>query len=171
VLVVATIVFAGFMFWVLPNEAARFQVKLGGVPSPDTSLVYSACDLYAMASAYGSEGRAYYVRSRFTFDVAWPLAYTLFLTSALTILFGRLKLSPGIMLVNLLPLAGAVFDFVENISASVVMYRYPESSNIFASMAPIATFLKWSFIGLSFAGFVVGVVLVVGQGVRSKRTT
>jgi len=43
--------------------------------SPDTSVFYSAGELYGMAESYGEEGRAYYIYSRFTFDLIWPAAY------------------------------------------------------------------------------------------------
>jgi len=165
VLAIATVIFAVFIFWVLPNEAAESDALLGGLPSPDLSLVYTACDLYDMARGYGAEGRAYYIRSRFGFDLAWPLTYGLFLTSALTILFKGLRVSPTTKLTNLLPLFAVIFDLAENISASVVMYRYPASSNLFARLSPMATLFKWSFVALSIVMVLSGLLLHI----RKKR--
>jgi len=150
VLAVSTVIFAVFIFWVLPNEVAKSDVLFGGLPSPDLSLLYTACDLYEMARGYGAEGREYYIRSRFGFDLAWPVAYGLFLTSALTFLLGGLQVSPTSKLSNLFPSFAVILDLAENISVSVVMYRYPASSDLFARLAPMATLFKWSFVALSF---------------------
>ena len=43
--------------------------------------MYSTSDLYEMAQSYGADGRGLYVKARFTFDLVWPLVYTLFLVT------------------------------------------------------------------------------------------
>jgi len=158
VLTVSVFVFALFMALVLPAMAGVLTEVTGVEKSPDTSLVYSAADLYAMAEAYGAEGRAYYIYTRFTFDIAWPLAYLFFLAASLSYLYRPLvnkkqTWSP----VNLLPFAAAFFDFLENSGASLVMYRYPAPTPFIARLTPVFTFLKWLFIGASFAALVLGV--------------
>jgi hypothetical protein len=159
-LLVATAVFAYFILVVLPGEAARSAELIGDLPSPDTSLIYSASDLYRMAQEYGAEGRAYYVRARYTFDVAWPLAYAAFLVTSLTVVYGRLLLPDYVYLVNLLPLAAADFDFLENLTAGVFMYRYPQASPLLAAIAPVATLFKWLLIALSFLALLAGVIML-----------
>lgn len=167
-LIVSTLVFAIFLMGVLPNEAARSSAVIGELPSPDTSLVYSAADLYGMAEAYGPEGRAYYVRSRYTFDVVWPLAYAAFLVTALTVVYRRLELPSIAYLVNLLPLMAADFDFLENLCAGVFMYRYPRATPFLAAVAPVATLSKWLLIGLSFAALVAGIAMLFATGLRKQ---
>lgn len=84
-------IFIAFLGWVLPDQAARSEeAYTEGVGSPDSSFYYTASDLYQIAEAYGAEGREAYVRDRFGFDVIWPLAYTLFLATAVSWLFGKL---------------------------------------------------------------------------------
>jgi len=78
ILLLALCIFSLFLFLVLPGEAQRSQHYFGGSPTPDTSFVYSDDDLYQMARDFGQQGRAYYIRSRFTFDVFWPMAYGFF---------------------------------------------------------------------------------------------
>ncbi len=73
VTLIAFVVFVGFMLIVLPQQAAKSESQTGVSASPDTSLIYSADDLYQMAETYGEQGRKAYVQARFTFDLIWPL--------------------------------------------------------------------------------------------------
>ncbi|HSL94058.1 MAG TPA: hypothetical protein VK905_05580 [Bacillota bacterium] len=165
-LLLALLVFAYFVAMVLPAEAVRSQSVIGSLPSPDTSLLYSAGDLYSMAREYGAEGRAYYVRARYTFDVVWPLAYAAFLVTSLTVVYGRLYVPRVFYLINVLPLAAADFDFLENIAAGWFMHRYPLDSPVLAAVAPVATLSKWLLIALSFLALIVGVIMLAIPGFR-----
>lgn len=161
------VVFALFVIMVLPGQAStaesnRLDANGQPVGSPDTSLYYSADHLYRIADAYGQEGRQAYIRARFTFDVIWPLVYTFFLLTAVSYLGRRaLPLGSSWRLANLLPLAGVLFDFLENISTSLVMARYPLATPVIAELAGVFTLLKWLLIGLSFLVLVVWLVLAM----------
>lgn len=148
----ALVIFLLFTALVLPRQAASAEEAGGGAGSPDTALFYAADDLYAFAEAYGPEGRAAYVRARYTFDVAWPLVYTFFLVTALSWI-GRRAFAPESpwLRINLVPLLAALFDLLENISASLVMWRYPALTPGVAEAAPGLSLLKWLFVGGSFA--------------------
>ncbi len=147
-------VFVLFLAFVLPREAERSEAYFGESGTPDTSFIYSSDDLYRMASNYGEEGRGYYIRSRFTFDVIWPVFYGLFLWAGISFFAQPLKHAAA-RHAWLLPLAAVVLDFLENSSASLVMFMYPERLPLVASLAPIFTFTKWFAVALSFAALVV----------------
>lgn len=158
-LLIAVLIFIFFMVVVLPNMAGQLGDITGVDVSPDTSFIYSSGDLYEMAEAYGEEGRTYYIYSRFTFDVAWPLAYMLFLVVTISYLYRDHSTGSSRKLLNLLPLAGGFFDFLENSAASLVMYRYPLETPVVATLAPVFTSIKWVAIFLSFAVLVIGLLL------------
>ncbi len=160
-----TLVFVLFMALVLPFMAQSALEATGTARSPDTSLFYSAPQLYEMAEAYGQQGREHYIRARFTFDLAWPLAYLAFLTSALSFLLVSLTKSSWRQL-NLLPLGGFVFDLLENSGASLVMHRYPQRTPVIEHLAGVFTLLKWVFIGAAFAALVGGLVLLLMWKIR-----
>jgi hypothetical protein len=151
-------VFTLFMLFVLPKMAGRLSEMTGVDLSPDTSFIYSAADLYAMAEAYGAEGRAYYIYQRFTFDLIWPLAYLLFFLALITLLYRHLPPTSNLRLVNLLPFAGVLFDLLENSGAAYLMYRYPDPVPFLAALVPVFTFLKWFMIGLSSLVILIGIV-------------
>lgn len=145
------VIFLVFSALVLPDQAARAEVYSGDVGSPDTSLFYSAAELYRMAEAYGPEGRAAYIRARYTFDVVWPLVYMAFLVTSISWLIKRLGLDWATWgRLNLVPVAGVLFDFLENFSAATAMARYPQTTPVIDHLAGVFTLVKWIFVGGSF---------------------
>jgi hypothetical protein len=71
-------------------------------------------------------------------------------------------------MMNVVPILGMVFDYLENISTSLVMGRYPAQTAIIDSLAPVFTLLKWVFIGGAFALLVVGVAMVLTRFVARR---
>lgn len=140
------VLFAVFIAFVLPDQAAKAEAYSGEAGSPDTSYFYSPADLYRMAEAYGAEGRLAYVQARFSFDIIWPLVYLFFLGAGISWSLARaLPAGSPWRLLNLFPAFGWLFDLLENISASAVMLAFPRET-FFASLAPIFTLTKWFFV-------------------------
>lgn len=165
VVVACLVAFALFAGLVLPAESERARRYSGDAGSPDLSLFYAPADLYRMAEAYGEEGRREYVRARFTFDLAWPLVYGAALVSALSWLSGRAwPASHWGRLANLVPLAGVLSDYLENVTAALVVYRYPTPTTLAATAAPAFTLLKWSLLALSAV-----LILVAAAGALWRR--
>jgi hypothetical protein len=163
--------FLSFSALVLPAQSARAETYANGAESPDTSLFYSASDLYEAAEAYGEQGRAAYVRARFTFDLIWPLVYALFLTTAISWVSAR-ALAPESRgrLANLVPVLGALFDYLENGSTSIVMVRYPTHTPVVDTLAPVFTLVKWILVGGSFV-LLFGIALLgLGRWVKGRAT-
>ena len=146
------LVFAAFIIWVLPTQAADAEAVTQGAGSPDSAFYYSAEQLY-------QEGRQAYIRSRFTFDVVWPLAYVLFLGTWISWAFGRLFEANSLwQRANLVPILGGLFDFLENSAASIVMARYPAETAVIDSLASVFTMIKWVFVQGSFVVLLGGVL-------------
>lgn len=168
VALVGLVIFLLFTLLVLPGQSRKAERISQGAGSPDTSFSYSAGDLFQMADAYGEQGRQEYVRARFTFDLVFPLVYTFFLLTSVSWVLARAFPSLNRWrLLNLLPLAGMLFDYLENITASLVMLRYPAPAGLAGALAAIFTPLKWVLIGLSFLLLVIGIA--VGWVSRGKK--
>ncbi len=155
----ALTIFILFVALVLPQVAVISEEMTGTTASPDQSFFYRADDLYAMAETYGEEGRAFYIRARFTFDVVWPLVYGFFMITALVMLFRNKKRSSLWRQSPLTVYFGVGFDFLENTAASLVMYRYPALTPGVAEATPVFTQLKWVFIALGFLLILVGILM------------
>lgn len=150
------LIFILFTILVLPGQASNSEYA--DVRTPDLSFYYSPAELIEIAGQLGPAGRADYIRARFSFDLIWPLVYAFFLITSLSWLFAPLSESSPFRFANLAPFWGMVFDFLENLSTSWVMFRYPEQAGFAVALAPVFTMVKWSLIGLSFALFLGGIL-------------
>ena len=167
----ALLFFLLFSALVLPQQATEAEQETGSSDSPDTSFFYSSSDLYRIAESYGEQGREAYIRARFTFDLVWPLVYMLFLTTSISWVFGR-AFAPASLWqrANLTPLLGGLFDYLENLSTSLVMLRYPQQTAVVDVLATVFTVLKWSFLGASFVLLCGGIVTAVWRWLVSFRS-
>jgi hypothetical protein len=155
---------------VLPLQASKAKAKNGDIGSPDLSFYYSAEDLYRMAEAYGEEGRKFYIRARYTFDLVWPLVYTFFLITGLSWVTRKAFAAGSLWLrSNVVPILGALFDYLENVSTSVVMARYPAQTGVLDGISTLFTMAKWVFVNLSFVLLLIGVVAGILAWVRSNK--
>ena len=146
------LIFALFIGFVLPQQANRAEAVSQGAGSPDMSYFYSSTDLYTMAETYGAEGRAAYVHARFTFDLIFPITYLYFLATSISWVMMRAvpNTNSRWRLLNLFPVFGTLFDYLENISASAVMLNYPQHTPVVDMLAPVFTLAKWFFVNGSF---------------------
>jgi hypothetical protein len=166
---VCLVIFLAFTTIVLPAQSSKASVYSGGAGSPDTTFFYTAGDLYKIAEAYGQAGRNEYIKARFTFDLIWPQVYLAFLTTAISWLYHRLDLDGELWKrVNLVPIFGVLFDYLENISASIVMARYPDPTPIISSLAPVFTFVKWILMGCSILLILYGSARVIWKLLKAK---
>ena len=160
-IIVFSIVFFLTIAFVLPEQSSRLKEETGDNPTPDLSFYFSVEDLYGWAESYGEAGRESYIRTRFTFDILWPLVYTGFLFSSMGGLLYRIGLQDFIVnRLLLLPLGSLVFDYLENISSSIVMWRYPLRTPIVDYAVTIFTPLKWIILGLSFLVFSYSIIRI-----------
>jgi hypothetical protein len=165
----ALVIFLLFTALVLPGQAADADEVAGGAETPDLSLYYTADDLYQMAQAYGEEGRAAYIRARFTFDVVWPLVYTFFLVTALSWLSDRVLPTGSVwQLANLAPILAASLDFLENLATSLIMWRFPMQTPVVDILAGPFTALKWLFVSGSFVLLVAAAGAGIWRVVRGR---
>ena len=166
------LVFLLFGALVLPRQAAAAEKAAGDAGSPDTSLFYSSADLVRQAEAYGEEGRAAYVRARWTFDLIFPLIYGFFLLTSISwLLRWSLAADSPWHRSNLVPLVAVAFDFLENTATSLVMSRYPAGTPIAALAAPWFTFSKWLFVYSSFGVLAIAALVAIMQAHRRKLRT
>jgi hypothetical protein len=151
VVITGFIIFFAFSFFFLPGQNKIVETYSAGTGSPDTSFLYTPTELYQMAGAYGAEGRSAYIRARWTFDLAFPIIYTFFLTTSISWSANRvLKEGNDLHTGNLLPLFAMLFDLCENICTTWVFARYPAYNAFLSMLAPAFTLLKWICVGSSF---------------------
>jgi hypothetical protein len=62
---------------------------------------------------------------------------------------------------------GALFDYLENISTSIVMANYPQQTFLFDTLAPIFTLVKWFFVNGSFVILLPAVLVALWSRFRN----
>jgi hypothetical protein len=165
----ALLIFLLFTALVLPQQALKAERETGSTASPDTSFFYAPGDLYRIAESYGGQGRQAYVQARFTFDLVWPLVYTFFLVTSIGWVYGK-AFAPESRWrrANLAPLLGTLFDYLENLSTSMVMLRYPQQTPVVDLLAPLFTALKWGSLGVSFFLLFAGILVAIWRWVAGR---
>lgn len=156
-LVLSLLLFLFFLLFILPNESARTLFYTEGVGSPDTKGVLMPEELFTIARQYGEVGRLDYVRSRFGFDLIWPLVYLFFF-----LVWMNAATSKKYRVLNTLPVFAFLFDLLENSFVSIVMIQYPHEPTVVAILALTSSLLKW----LTILGCVI--VLLIGATSRLK---
>ncbi len=144
-LVLATgVVFVLFMIFVMPVFSEKTAQYSNGMVSPDTSLFYSADELYRMAQGYGPAGRESFVDIRWTLDLLFPVVYSIFFITTISWFLRRIvPVSSKLRVLNLVPLGAFVFDLLENSATSLVMIRFPATAPLAQALAPVFTPIKW----------------------------
>jgi len=149
-----------FMIFVLPNQSERSLEVTGSSQSPDTSFFYTSEELYQMADDYGQEGRQAYIKSRWTFDLVFPLVYVSFLAVGISWFYRFLTdWKEFWKFGNLLPILGGVFDYLENGAATWVMNIFPTRLAGLAQLTAFFSITKWILISLAFL-----VYFILGAG-------
>ena len=157
---ISLLIFVLFTALVLPWQARVAEERTGGGESPDTSFFYSSEDLYRIAEGYGEEGRQAYIQARWTFDVIWPLVYFFFLVTGTSWFLTQIPSQKKFWnYTPVIPAAAAVFDFLENTAASIVMAFYPQTIEIAADLAPLFSAGKWLLISLAFFVYFLELIL------------
>jgi hypothetical protein len=159
-----------FVSIVLPNQAEKSLQETGSARSPDTSFFYQIDELYQIAEEYGEEGRQAYIRSRWTFDLLFPLVYTAFLTVGVSWFLNQSGDLPQVWrLSNLLPILGCGFDYLENGAASWLMAIYPEKLTGLAQATAALSLLKWVLIGMAFLVYFLSAISIFASWIKKRK--
>ncbi len=140
---------------------------LSGYQLLDSRFAYTPAEAVLRLDAYSGAGRTLYLVNDWTFDLAYPVIYSLLagfiLTLVLKVAFP--PLSP-LQRMQLFPFCMAFFDYLENISISLLLILFPGQPNWLIQVASASTTLKWCFAGFSIFALLAG---LVGWGYSALR--
>ncbi len=138
----------------------------GGLASLDTRLFYSYSDVTELLTALGPTGRLYYLYQK-AVDSFFPIGYGMGLALALGYLCKKIDLKDPLNIIILLPIIGAIFDYTENILIATQIISFPFVSELVASIAAIATLLKWAFLYAAFVVLFLLLLIILVKRIRS----
>jgi len=133
---VLTVNFAD-LFWTLPG----FKQLTHGAGILDMELHYDAAGAYRLLAAEGEAGRAYYLKSLWTLDIAIPVLVSLWLATGIALTQRRHGTNRRAAL-TLLPIAAGLSDLLENTFISILLVRYPQRLDALAALNGDVTTVK-----------------------------
>jgi hypothetical protein len=123
----------------------------GDANMPDTNFGYTFADIQSSFNILGSEGLNLWLQVHLL-DVIFPLTY------AFSMVFGilmeiraSLPEKKYLRLLALLPIGGAIADYIENTLIATQVVSYPALSESIIAIASLVTIMKWL---LLYAGFI-----------------
>jgi len=140
------------------------EKMLSGFGGPDAKVLdlrfgFSPGEANQFLALIGPEGRSFYQMLELTLDLVYPLVYGLFLGALLLLVWRKVlpEKSPWLGL-SLLPVATAVFDYLENINIVLLIRRFPDQADTLANLASVFGAAKWVLFGLSVAVLLIGLL-------------
>ena len=167
--IVFFVVTVSFQFGFFIQQQARIVEDSGGTQPIDLQFFYTPQKVYRMISTYSDELRASYRVFELTFDIAYPIAYTLFFSFAITWLFQRSFASDSKMHgYNVVPFGAWLFDLLENIGIVAMLSFYPSTPVLLAWVSTFFTTVKWLFVIESVGLLLVGLFMASRTGFKKQ---
>lgn len=140
----------------------------GGVGLLDLEFFYTAQEAYVSLTKYGEAGRALYknfLAADFIFALCYGLGFSLLFTRLLKALD---QSESWWMKFNLLPLAIALADYMENIFIYAMLNLYPQHTPLVGTLAGIATLSKQLLIFVSLLFLLSGIAVLLMRKIKSR---
>ena len=160
----ATSVFAGYLLFFLTGKGKAFEVSNSSIKSLGTSLGFGQVEILAFLTERSDQMIDAYINFNQVWDSLFALIYGVMYVAWVSILFKPYSKKVGVL--NLLPFAQVLFDWLENFSLAALSKQYLADGTISSSTALIASTsssIKWVFSLLVYGVILVGIVMrVVG---------
>ena len=152
----ATSVFAGYLLFFLTKKGTAFEVANSSVKSLGTSLGFGQTEILAFLAERSEQMINAYINFNQVWDTLFGLIYGVMYVIWVSILFK--PNSQKLRLLNLLPFAQVLFDWLENFALATLSKQYLVDGTISSSTAQLAS--TCSAIKRAFSLLVYGLILV-----------
>ncbi len=166
----ATSVFAGYLLFFLTKKGTAFEVANSSVKSLGTSLGFGQTEILAFLAERSDQMINAYINFNQVWDTLFGLIYGVMYVIWVSILFK--PYSQKLRLLNLLPFAQVLFDWLENFALATLSKQYLADGTISSSAALTASTsssIKWAFSLLVYGAILVGIVMRI-VGTLKKRS-
>ncbi|MBK9722312.1 MAG: hypothetical protein IPO78_11965 [Saprospiraceae bacterium] len=160
------------VMYVFQVEETKMKENSGGTGPIDLLFLYSPNTINSMLQAYGEAGRTAYLQFELSWDLLYPIVYTLLFIFSLSWLFKKalLKNNP-LQYFNILPIGGWLFDLFENLSIVTMIAKYPNIPIILPWLSTSFTILKWMFAMATLLLLFIGLIAYFKKRYASKNST
>ncbi len=141
----------GFLVNGRPFGVAELQSINGGGGILDMEVFYTPEQAYTFLAAMGDAGRAFELTHIIPLDLLVPLFYGLFLSTFISWVLHRwLPEKSRWHRLNVIPVIGALFDYLENLGIVAMLLAWPMEMYSIAQITMASTLLKFGFSILAF---------------------
>lgn len=163
----AGLLITGFLVNGRPFGVAELKSITGGVGILDMEVFYTPEQAYTFLAAMGEAGRSFELTHIIPLDLLVPLFYGLFLSTFISWLLHRwLPEKSRWHRLNVIPVIGALFDYLENLGITAMLLAWPMEMYSIAQITMAATLLKFGFsvlAGMIVLGAIAGWIVTVVQ--------
>lgn len=121
---------------------AHIQDISGHPPFDMRPFGYAPTDAATLLSALGADGRAYYLRHQIPLDTLYPAMLSLTLIATIFWFRQRMPNSKLVRLGVVFSVGSALFDYLENLGISAMIWSWPNVSTSLVYAASTATIAK-----------------------------
>lgn len=155
------ILFLGFQFLIFPIFLERMGAS-EPYKIPDLMFGFSIEQAYAFLSHLGEDGRRAYLTTQMWADSVYPLIYGFMLA----LIIGKIHVNaPGLPkklnCLNLVPIAAACADYLENSGIIVMLLAYPTKISFAAQLASVFGMIKWTLIAISIGIIILSLLALI----------
>jgi len=165
----ATSVFASYLFFFLIGKGKAFEVANSSVKSLGTSLGFGQAEILAFLAERSDQMINAYINFNQVWDSLFALIYGVMYVAWVSILFK--PYSQKFRVLNLLPFAQVLFDWLENFSLAALSKQYLADGTISSStalFASTASSIKWIFSLLVYGVILVGAVMRIAGALKRR---
>ena len=166
----ATSVFASYLLFFLTGKGKTFEVANSSIKSLGTSLGFGQVEILAFLAERSDQMINAYINFNQVWDSLFALIYGVMYVAWVSILFKPYSKKVGVL--NLLPFAQVLFDWLENFSLAALSKQYLADGTISSSTAQLASTcsaVKWAFSILVYGLILVAIVMRM-VGALKKRS-
>ena len=167
----ATSVFASYLLFFLTGKGKTFEVANSSIKSLGTSLGFGQVEILAFFAERSDQMINAYINFNQVWDSLFALIYGVMYVAWVSILFR--SYSQKFRVLNLLPFAQVLFDWLENFSLAALSKQYLADGTISSSTALIASTsssIKWVFSLLVYGVILVGAVIRIAGALKRRST-
>ena len=133
----------------------------------DLYFSYSPDQVYTYLATLGAQGRENYTRMLLTSDMAFPVIYSMALSTALLLVLRKL-LPPANVWLCLFPFMIVIADWFENLSLVIIMRKFPQQADNIVACASAFTSMKWLLVILTLCILLAAMACWAARGIRLR---
>ena len=165
-----TIVFIGYLFFIMMGKAAGFELTNSNMKSLGALFGFNHEDVIAFLAARTDEMINAYINFNKVWDTLFGLIYGLMYVVWMSVLFKPFAQKIGYL--NLFPFAQVLFDWLENYALASLANQYLVDGLIslpIAKLASVFCMFKWVCSGLIFTLILVGIILRIARVIKNRK--